>query len=191
MYSAMSPRWLLCISFLLVASSVLRAQQEPIIDVHVHTFGRPPGSASTEMRNPVNGQPMTAIDVATHEEAILETMQRLGIVKAVVFDGFVPDYDAALKWKRDATDKVIAGIAITDPSKVDLNFLRNEYKAGRLQMIGEVGQQYVGIAPNDPRMEPIFCASRRTRSTYWPAHVSGWASGTSLLAGVPLQSRSR
>ena len=56
----------------------------------------------------------------------------------------------------DAPNKVIAGIVITDPTKVDVSFVRSEYKAGRLQMIGEVAQQYLGIAPNDPRMEPIF-----------------------------------
>jgi hypothetical protein len=28
--------------------------------------------------------------------------------------------------------------------------------AGRLQVIGEVGAQYEGIPPNDPRMEPLF-----------------------------------
>jgi predicted TIM-barrel fold metal-dependent hydrolase len=99
---------------------------------------------------------MGATDVAAHEKAVLDTMERLGIVKAVVFDGFVPNYDAFLKWKMDSPEKVIAGIAITDPVKVDVAFLRNESKAGRLEMIGEVGQQYLGIAPNDPRMEPIF-----------------------------------
>jgi predicted TIM-barrel fold metal-dependent hydrolase len=99
---------------------------------------------------------MRATDVTSHEKAFLETMQRLGIVKAVVFDNFVPDYNSVLKWKMDAPEKVIAGIVITDPTKVDMSFLRSEYKAGRLQMIGELAQQYLGIAPNDPRMESIF-----------------------------------
>jgi uncharacterized protein len=152
----MMPQWLLCISLLLVTPSVVCAQQEPIIDVHVHTFGLPPGAALTDMRNPLTGELMRATDVATHEKATLEVMQRLGIVKAVVFDNFVRDYDSVLKWKIDAPDKVIAGFVITDPTKVDATFLRTEYKAGRLQMIGEVAQQYLGIAPNDPRMEPIY-----------------------------------
>jgi len=151
----MNMRWPLCLSLLLVTTSVLRAQQEPIIDVHVHTFARSPGSTLTQMRNPVTGQPMTAIDFAAHEKATLDDMQRLNIVKAVVFDNG-QDYNGVLQWKKDAPDKVIAGLTITDPAKVDVTFLRNEYKAGRLQMIGEVAQQYVGIAPNDSRMEPIF-----------------------------------
>ena len=148
----MSPRWLLCASALLVAASVLHAQQEPIIDVHVHTFSQTPGSPSVVMPNPVTGQPMAATDFAAHEKATLDAMQRLGIVKAVVSG----NYNDVLQWKKDAPDKVIAGVLIGPPEKVDLNFLRNEYKAGRLQVIGEVAQQYVGIAPNDPRMEPIF-----------------------------------
>ena len=107
------------------------------------------------MPNPLTGQPRTAIGLAAHEKATLDAMQRLGIVKAVVFDNG-QGYDGVQQWKRDAPDKVIAGITIIDPAKMDVSFLRNEYKAGRLQMIGEVGQQYVGIAPNDLRMEPIF-----------------------------------
>jgi predicted TIM-barrel fold metal-dependent hydrolase len=107
------------------------------------------------MRNPLTGQPMAAIGLAAHEKATLDVMQRLGIVKAVVFDNG-EDYNGALQWKKDAPGKVIAGMTITDPAKVDVTFLRNEFKAGRLQMIGEVAQQYLGIAPNDPRMEPVF-----------------------------------
>src|SRR5579872_6470136 len=149
-------RKLLWFSVCLAISSLLRAQQQPIMDVHVHTFDRPPGSTLTEMRNPLTGAPMKATDVASHEKAFLDMMQRLDIVKAVVFDGFAPNYEAVQKWRMDAPDKVIAGITITDPGKFDATFIRNEYKAGRLQMIGEVAQQYLGIAPNDPRMEPIF-----------------------------------
>jgi uncharacterized protein len=156
MSARMTLRALVCFCLILGAASALNSQQEPIIDVHVHTFGPPPGAGLTEIRNPVTGAPMKATDVASHEKAFLDTMQRLGIVKAVVFDGFVPNYDAVQKWKKDAPDKVIAGIAITDPAKFDPTFIRNEYKAGRLQMIGEVAQQYLGIAPNDPRMEPIY-----------------------------------
>jgi uncharacterized protein len=146
--------WLFRISLLFIVASVLRAQQEPIIDVHVHTFDPPPGGSL--IGNPVTGAPMKATDVASHEKAFLATMQRLGIVKAVLFDGFVPNYEAVQKWRIHAPDKVIAGIAITDPAKFDATFIRSEYKAGRLQMIGEVAQQYLGIAPNDPRMEPIY-----------------------------------
>jgi hypothetical protein len=65
----MRPQWLLCTSLLLVTPSVVSAQQEPIIDVHIHTFGQPPGAPLTESRNPVSGQPMTAIGVAAHEKA--------------------------------------------------------------------------------------------------------------------------
>ena len=146
--------WLFRISLLLFVVPVLSAQQEPVIDVHIHTFGAPPGGL---IGNPVTGAPMKATDVASHEKAFLDTMQRLGIVKAVVFNtGSGDDYSSVVKWKTDAPDTVIAGFTVIDPAKVDLTFLRSEHKAGRLQMIGEVAQQYLGIAPNDPRMEPIF-----------------------------------
>ena len=48
------------------------------------------------------------------------------------------------------------GYSFDDPEKVDLGFLCKEKAAGRLDALGEVGSQYAGIAPNDPRLEPIY-----------------------------------
>src|SRR5277367_5856041 len=93
---------------------------------------------------------------ACYGKASLGEMQRLGIVKAVVSGGQWGDYKSALQWKKDAPDKVIVGLSIDDPTKLDLDFMRREHAAGRLQVIGEVGSQYQGIAPNDARMEPLF-----------------------------------
>lgn len=140
-----------------------------------------------EMRNPLTGQPMTAIGLAAHERATLDAMQRLGIVKAVVFDNG-EDYNGVLQWKKDAPDRVIAGMTITDPAKVDVTFLRNEFKAGRLQMIGEVAQQYLGIAPNDSRMEPIFALAEELDL---PIGLHMFPPGTGLLPGLPFQGCSR
>ena len=44
-----------------------------------------------------------------------------------------------------------------DPSKVDLEFIRKEAKAGRVQGIEEIGPQYEGIALNrTPVLEPFY-----------------------------------
>ena len=38
----------------------------------------------------------------------------------------------------------------------DTAWIRREAKAGRIRMFGEIGAQYLGIAPNDPRLEPYY-----------------------------------
>jgi len=126
------------------------AQQEPIIDVHVHTLRE--NDPQIRMANPVTGQPVKAVTTSAHEKTVLEEMQRLGVVKAVVSG----PYDDVLQWKKDAPDKVIVGISFRDWTKLDLGLLRTEAKAGRLQVIGEMAPQYAGIGPNDPRLGPLF-----------------------------------
>jgi predicted TIM-barrel fold metal-dependent hydrolase len=122
-----------------------------IIDMHMHAM------ASDErwkarVGNPVTGQAMVATDENAHREATFAAMKRARIVKAMVSG----DYEAVLRWKQAAPDRVIVGYSFDDPAKVDLEFLRQEKAAGRLEAIGEVGSQYEGIAPNDPRMEPFY-----------------------------------
>jgi hypothetical protein len=51
---------------------------------------------------------------------------------------------------------VLIGYSFNDPANANLDFLRKEHAAGRLHVLGEIGAQYEGIAPNDPRMEPIY-----------------------------------
>lgn len=71
------------------------------------------------------------------------------------------DYQAVLRWKATSPDHVIPSYGFDDPSSPDLNFLRKEHAAGRLMALGEIGAQYQGIAPNDPKMEPVFALAER------------------------------
>jgi predicted TIM-barrel fold metal-dependent hydrolase len=122
-----------------------------IIDMHVHAYARDE-RWQARIGNPVTGQAMVATDENAHREATFAAMKRTHVVKAMVSG----DYEAVLRWKQAAPDQVIVGYSFDDPEKVDLGFLRQEKAAGRLDAIGEVGSQYEGIPPNDPRMEPIY-----------------------------------
>jgi uncharacterized protein len=122
-----------------------------IIDMHVHAMASD-ARWQARLGNPVTGQEMVATDEPSHRDATLAAMKRTHITRAMVSG----DYEAVLRWKQAAPDQVIVGYSFDDPSKVDLDFLRKEKAAGRLDAIGEVGSQYEGIAPNDPRMEPIY-----------------------------------
>ena len=135
------------------AGRVTRGRASPlkVIDMHMHAM------ASDErwdarVGNPVTGQAMVATNEAAHREATFAAMKRTHILKAMVSG----DYEAVIRWKQAAPDQVIVGYSFDDPEKVDLAFVRQEHAAGRLQAIGEVGSQYEGIPPNDPRMEPLY-----------------------------------
>ena len=124
---------------------------DKIIDMHMHAYAT---DARWEARvgNPVTGQKMVATNEAAHREATFAAMKRTRIVKAMVSG----DYPAVLRWKQAAPEQVIVGYSLDHPAQVDLDFLRKEHAAGRLEAIGEVGAQYEGISPNDARLEPIY-----------------------------------
>jgi uncharacterized protein len=144
--------------FAILAACSAAAAEQPaprrIIDVHMHAESQDPrfGAAFT---NPLTGETVTAsADEASHTAACLATMERLNIVRAVVSGG--EHHEAVLRWKQRAPEKVLVGYGFDDPAQLDAGFLRREHAAGRLQVLGEVGTQYAGVAPNDPRMEPIY-----------------------------------
>jgi len=123
----------------------------PIIDVHVHAYAGD-DRWTDKVPNPLTGQPMTAATEKTHMQATLAEMKKYNIVKAVVSN----DHQAVLRWKATSPDHIIPSYGFNDPSLPDLEFLRREHAAGRLMALGEIGAQYQGIAPNDPRLDPFF-----------------------------------
>jgi predicted TIM-barrel fold metal-dependent hydrolase len=95
---------------------------------------------------------MTATNEQAHMLATLAEMKRYNVVKAVVSN----DYQTVMRWKAASPDHIIPSYGFNDPSMPDLQFLRGEHAAGRLMALGEVGAQYEGIAPNDPKLEPYY-----------------------------------
>jgi predicted TIM-barrel fold metal-dependent hydrolase len=136
-----------------VAASARANEQDrpPIIDVHLHAYHQD-DRWQRKVPNPRTGRPMTATTEQAHMEETLAEMKKYNIVKAVVSN----DYEAVLRWSAAAPDRIIASYGFDDPSTRDLAFLRSEHAAGRLMVLGEVGLQYAGIAPDDPRMEPYW-----------------------------------
>ena len=139
---------------LLLAALLLAAPPPPekIIDMHLHAYEKDE-RWTARIANPVTGRKMTATDEASHRAATFEAMKRARIVKGVVS---ADDHAAVVRWKQAAPDRIIAGYGFNDPGAVDFAFLRAEHAAGRLEVIGEVGAQYEGIGPDDPRMEPVY-----------------------------------
>jgi uncharacterized protein len=149
--------WVLASSILAVGvagAQNVRSGKSPIIDVHMHAkledprFGMPPFTL------PLTGRTITAsADAPAHLAECLAMMRRFNFVGAVA-DG-VP-HEAALRWRERVGANLLVGYGIDDVSLLDADFVRREHAAGRLHALAEIGAQYEGMAPNDPRMEPLY-----------------------------------
>ena len=136
----------------------LAAQQRlPIIDMHLHA-DLPPHDVSAGAPALCRPEPCEGSGQATasHTETLertLELMNRYNIVK-----GFVSGLDPAIvqRWVAADPDRFIAAPFILTPGQPDSETLRKEYLAGRLGGLGEIATQLVGVAPNDPALEPYF-----------------------------------
>lgn len=135
-----------------LAQQQVNRQRPPIIDVHLHAygfdqFGDPPPP------NEITGRRPTARTDEEALEATLAEMKRYNIVKAVV-SGPLKD---VLRWREAAPDRIIGGVYTASRTALpELTTLRKEFTSGRLGVMGELGLQYSGMAPNDPRLEPYF-----------------------------------
>jgi uncharacterized protein len=139
------------VATLLIQSNAFAQVPQPIIDVHLHAYEKD-DRWTNKIGNPVTGRAMTATNEQAHMRETLAGMKKYNVVKAIVST----DYEAVLRWKAAAPDLVVASYGFADPATVNLEFLRKEHAAGRLVSIGEVGAQYQGLAPNDPKLEPIY-----------------------------------
>lgn len=143
---------LLLTLFASTGTSQKREQNRPpIIDVHVHAYLKD-DRWIRNIPNPITGQLIAAKTEQAHMQATLGEMRKYNVVKALVSN----DYEAVQRWKAASPDSILASYSFDDPSRVELAFIRREHAAGRLVALGEIGTQYEGISPNDPKMEPYW-----------------------------------
>jgi predicted TIM-barrel fold metal-dependent hydrolase len=157
------------------------ARPAPIIDMHLHAYaadenGPPPlglcipripsvpplDPGKEEFRtiaptppcaHPI-WSPKTDADVMEQTIAVLERRNIIGVLSGTP--------DRVRRWKAAAPRRIIAG--------VELNVARDEltpealqklFASGEFAVLGEVSNQYAGIAPDDPRMEPFWALAEK------------------------------
>jgi hypothetical protein len=133
-----------------------------IIDVHIHALSTPweeplcPLVGLSEAKQPdgtdVCAQPFAP--PASAEELRRLTLQALSRhnILAVTFG---TDLSVVEAWQHEQADRILPGIQTTGEN-VDIPVLRQMLKSGKLAVIGEVTSQYAGLAPSDPKLEPLF-----------------------------------
>ncbi|MCJ7465358.1 MAG: amidohydrolase [Maribacter sp.] len=154
---------LLSICFIILESVNAYSQNDPkeqsqhqIIDMHMHTGlpeEVPPGIPAFCRPEPCQGSGHATVDPTQLMEKTMEAMDRYNIVKAFLSG---VDLSAVRKWDKSAPGRFIASPFILSPSTKDLESLKVEYATGRFSGMGEIGTQLMGIAPNDPSLDPYF-----------------------------------
>jgi predicted TIM-barrel fold metal-dependent hydrolase len=140
-----------------VASPVPAADQERIIDMHLHTGlppkDIPPGTPALCRPAPCHGEGAATAGADETLEKTLEQMDRHNIVKGVV-SGM--NFDTLRKWSAAAPGRFILSPFILKPGQPSVESIRGDIAAGQFGGVGEIAAQLVGVPANDPRLEPYF-----------------------------------
>jgi predicted TIM-barrel fold metal-dependent hydrolase len=136
--------------------SLIGQERPPVIDMHMHIgapLDLPAGAPAPCLPQPCNRRGKATANSAENLKKTIEAMDRYNIVKGFLSD---LDLDELRKWGAAAPGRFILSPFIDEPEKADTVQLRRELEAKHLGGIGEIGSQLVGIAPDDPRLDPYF-----------------------------------
>lgn len=152
-------------------------QRLPVIDVHMHALpadhqGPPPVAMCTPFPDPVwdpaiaYGEALMrvlkdppcddpvwspATDAELQSETI-EVMQRQN-----VFGVLSGTQERVAQWMESAPGRFYPGLGFQiEPNAPSPEALEQMHKDGRLEVLAEIANQYLGIAPDDARMEPYW-----------------------------------
>lgn len=150
----------------------------PILDMHLHALaadqqGPPPLGMCTPipefpawdpatpygatfmamLKNPACDNPvwspMTDEEVMTQTLEVMERRNIVGVLSGTT--------ERVATWMAVAPGRFIPGLLFQlDPNALSPDSLRALHAAGHLAVLGEVTNQYAGIAPDDERMEPYW-----------------------------------
>jgi len=150
---------------------------EPVIDVHLHALsasaqGPPPLGMCSPMPFPTwsqlqpYGQEFLALfkqppcpdpiwSPETDEALMAETLT--AVRESKVYGILSGPAERVTAWRRAEPGRFWAGLTFSvadDPPSPEA--LRDMVRRGDLEVLGEITNQYAGVAPDDPRMEPYW-----------------------------------
>lgn len=127
----------------------------PIIDMHLHAYtDMPPGESASWTGEPEARALTGALDVEEHFMSTLAEMDKYNIVLGVVSG---PE-SAVRAWHEKAPDRFIGGAFLSDNGLPEHSpdTLKSLVDEGVIGVLGELGFQYHGIAPNDSRLDEYY-----------------------------------
>jgi uncharacterized protein len=120
-------------------------RRPPIIDMHLHAFGKLQTAPKVEMLPGI----LAADNVEELQSATLARLEQHNIVKAVTSGPLSEQY------RRAAPERILASPLLFDASE-PVESIRAAFAAGRYQALAEFAPQYRGLTPDDPSLEPYF-----------------------------------
>ena len=92
--------------------------------------------------------------------------------------------ETVARWRAAAPDQILAGAYVDENNPLpDLATLRADILAGRVQALGELVLQHMGMAPNDPRLEPYYALAEELNIPVG-IHTGIGPPGTPYLPGL-------
>lgn len=137
----------------------------PIIDMHLHARDAPDPERKLPPRlclpvslygvvDPQCAEPLVApaTDDAMVERTV-EILERRNVFGVISDDSL----ETVRRFREAAPDRLIPAYELDlDGESLSPEELRRHFEAGDLEVLGEIGVQYEGIAPDDERMEPYW-----------------------------------
>src|ERR1700759_3084455 len=173
-HKGMSMRFVMAVLLLLAAPAF--AAPPPIIDMHLHAYpadaqGPPPVAvcapydqmpvrdprwdaqtyAAKTFKQAICAHPVwSSKDDATLMKDSLAMLEKYNIT--AVTSGPAPLVEA---WRK-ASPRIIPGLEFGLHDQPRRDTIKSLHGQGKLAVLGEIGTQYEGVAPNDARLEPYY-----------------------------------
>lgn len=166
-----------------VEQELSNQQQPPIIDMHLHAqeviwMETLPHFPEQTLR------PKTEIsDISELLPRTVEEMKKYNIVLGVLTEG---NLDELYRWK-EFDSRFMLGAMVGEPKAADLKRITNDFKNGKLDVVGEIASQYYNYAINDPALDPLFTLAEKFDAPVL-VHCAGAGGGTHfpIAKGNPL-----
>jgi len=134
------------------AEKAAPVKMPPIIDVHLHAQEAIWMETLPQFPWPALGPETQIKDISELLPRTVEEMKKYNIVLGVLTQD---NLDELYRWK-EYDSRFMLGAMIGEPKDVDLERITNDFKNGKLDVIGEIASQYYNYAVNDPALDPFF-----------------------------------
>jgi len=174
------PRYVVCLVLLAAASFVMAQNDEskrpPVIDIHVHAMDANPDvgpvcpfpaqftASDAKLKNEhqlgwAHQECSPALEPSKntdeYRKAVIAEWERLNVTAVVMGDP-----QEVKKWMDAAPGRVIPGTTFDSTGQggkfVPVDEFRKSFAPGGFKVMGELGLQYQGMSPSDPRVDEYF-----------------------------------
>ena len=147
---------LLVLSFMVTLSIYSQDGQSPIIDIHLHCYDAIPPNVPASWTGEAYAQKlMSPENAAMHFQEVLNEMKLNNIRLSVISS---TSLEALKMAKSERPELFLTGIQTNEKGRPLLSpdSLKIMFDNGQVQLLGELGLQYHGIAPDDPMMAAYY-----------------------------------